>query len=374
MERPLRVAVDATSLYDVRTGVGRFTAALLQEVAPLDELEVTAFAVTWRGHGELETMVPAGVAAAPRRMAAAPMRSLWRRFGHPRIEHWVGPIDVVHGPNYVVPPARAARVVTVHDLTFLHFPQFCTREVLQYPGLLRRAIDTGAWIHTDSDFVRDEVIELLGADAARVVSVPLGITLPADREATRGRQIAGGDEYVLALGTVEPRKNLPVLVEAFDAVAAQRPELRLVVAGPDGWGVPAFRDAVARATHRDRIVRLGFVSEADRGHLLAGAGVVAVPSHYEGFGLTAVEAMLAGAPVVASAAGSHREVVGNGGLLVPPGDRDALSDALLAVLGDSVLAESLRQRGRVQAQRYSWRAMGAGIEALWRRAASADGG
>lgn len=372
---PLRVAVDATSLFGARTGVGRFTACLLDELGPRADVDVSTFAVTWRGGDELAGLVPAGITAvsgANKRMAARPLRELWRWVDRPRIERWTGRIDVVHGPNFVVPPARAARVVTIHDLTFEHFPDFCTADVLQYPALIRRALRGGAWVHTDSEFVRLEVIEVFGADPDRVVAVPLGVTTPPSLDAAGGRAQAGSDTYVLAVGTIEPRKNLPTLVRAFDSLAATSPELRLVVAGPDGWGVDAFAAAVAAARHRDRIVRLGFVTEAERGDLIAGASVVAVPSFYEGFGLSAAEAMLAGTPVVASDAGSHPEVVGDAGLLVRHDDPDAIAAAIDRVLGDPALAADLRRRGQARAGQLTWPATADGIVALWRRAVGAE--
>jgi hypothetical protein len=132
-----RVAVDATSLYDLRTGVGRFTGALLDELARRADLDLVGYALTWRGHGDLRSLLPAGVDAAPWKMPAAPLRAMWRRADHPRIERWTGRIDLVHGPNYVVPPSGAARVASVHDLTFVHHPEFCTDDVLQYPQLMR---------------------------------------------------------------------------------------------------------------------------------------------------------------------------------------------------------------------------------------------
>lgn len=369
--RPLRVAIDATSLYGPRTGIGRFTASVLEALAPRDDVAIRAFAVTWRGHEDLGSLVPAGVEPVRRRMAAAPLRALWRRTDHPRIERWTGSVDVVHGPNFVVPPARAARVASVHDLTFLHYPQFCTADVLQYPDLVRRALAGGAWVHTDSAFVRQEVIDLLGAPEERVVAVPLGVTAPPSGDAARGRDLAGGDRFVLALGTVEPRKNLPALVAAFDLVAEGDPEVRLVVAGPDGWGVEAYAAAVERAGHRDRIVRVGFVSEQARGDLLAAAAAVAVPSHYEGFGLSAAEAMAAGVPVVASDRGSHPEVVGDAGLLVPPDDVPGLAAALRRVLDDEDLSDRLRRAGRERAAALTWERTAQGLIDLWNAAAAA---
>lgn len=372
---PLRVAVDATSLFGARTGVGRFTTCLLEELAVRDDVQVTAFAVTWRGGDTLSDLLPEGIAAArgaSKRMAARPLRELWRRVDHPRIERWTGPIDLVHGPNFVVPPARATRVVTIHDLTFEHFPEFCTTDVLQYPALIRRALRGGAWVHTDSSFVRNEVIEVFGADPDRVVAVPLGVTPPPSLDPAAGRARAGSDTYVLALGTIEPRKNLPTLVRAFDRLAATHPDLRLVVAGPDGWGVDAYLAAVAAAHHRERIVRLGFVTEAERGDLIAGASVVAVPSYYEGFGLSAAEAMLAGTPVVASDAGSHPEVVGDAGLLVPHDDPDEIAAAIDRVLTDAALAAALRHRGPARAQQLTWPTTAAGIVTLYQRAVGAE--
>lgn len=352
----------------MRTGVGRFVQQLVLQLADRDDVDVLAYAVTWRGQGDLASLVPPGIGAATRRMAANPVRKLWARTDHPRIERLVGPVDLVHGPNYVVPPSRAARVVTIHDLTFLHHPEFCTKHVLEYPGLLARALRTGAWVHTDSEFVRDEVVHELGADPDRVVAVPLGVTPGTSHDPARGQALAGGDRYVLALGTVEPRKNLPGLVAAFDALATDDPDLRLVLAGADGWGGDALTAALAASPHRDRVARIGFVPEADRGDLLAGAAAVAVPSFYEGFGLTAAEAMLAGVPVVASDAGSHREVIGDAGVLVPADDVDALAAALHRVLADEALAADLRRRGPERAARFSWAATADGVVDLWQRA------
>lgn len=369
----LRAAIDATSLYDPLTGVGRVTRELLAHLAVRSDVEAQAYAVTWRGHADLRSLLPHGIEPTSGKMAAAPLRALWRRADHPRIERWTGRIDVVHGPNFVVPPARAARVVTVHDVTFIHHPELCTADVLEYPALLRRAVRGGAWVHTVSEFVREEVIDLLNASPDRVVTVLNGVTPPPSLDRERGRALAGGHRFVLALGTVEPRKDLPTLVAAFDELASNDPDLRLVVAGVDGWGVDAYRAAVDRAHHRSRIVRLGHVAEADRGDLLAGASVVAVPSIYEGFGLVAAEAMLAGTPVVASDRGSHPEVVGDAGILVPAGDPAALGQGLQRVLTDDGLGRDLRGRGRARAGQLSWSSTTDGVVALWQRAIADQG-
>src|SRR5581483_4552812 len=157
---------------------------------------------------------------------------------------------------------------------------------------VRAALAQGAWVHTPSRYVAEEVVELLGADPDRVRPVHHGVPpLVSPGQSPAASPVQG--PYVLALGTVEPRKDLPTLVRAFDRVAAEVPDVRLVVAGADGWGAEAFARALESCAHRDRVVRLGYVSVAQRTVLMRDALVYAYPSLYEGFGLPALEAMSA---------------------------------------------------------------------------------
>lgn len=312
-------------------------------------------------------------------MPARLARLAWQYANRPTSAWLAGATDVVHGPNYVVPPGGgAAEVVTVSDLSAVHFPEMCTPDVLQWPELLGRALARGAWVHTISASVADEVRSLHPSAADRVVAVPLAVRRPAPpspaTDAARGRHLAGGARYVLALGTVEPRKDLPSLVAAFEAVSADDLDLRLVLAGPDGpdrGGVEALTAARDHASSRRRIVRLGWVDDHQRLALLRGATVVAYPSRYEGFGLVPLEAIAAGTPVVATAVGALPEVLGDGGLLVPPGDVDALAAGLSQVLGDRALAADLVSRGDARVDAYSWEDTVDGIVDLYQRAAAA---
>jgi glycosyltransferase involved in cell wall biosynthesis len=350
----LRLAFDATPLLDRRTGIGNAAAELLARFATDPRLDVVAYSATWRGRGRLPAEVPAGVEVVTRPLPARPARALWKRTSFPPIEWWTGDVDVVYGANFVVPPTRrAATVVTINDLTPLRFPEMCTPDTLEYPALLRRAIRAGAWVHTLSEFVADEVRESFAIDAERVVPIHIGAVPIGPGDAAAGARLAGSDDYVLALGTVEPRKGLPALVEAFDAIAGAHPRLRLVIAGADGWGVESLAAAIDRATHRDRVVRRGWVTDQQRAELLHGALVFAYPSVYEGFGLPPLEAMSAGVPVVATAAGSIPEVVGDAALLVPVGDGPALAAALERAVVDPDVRRDLVARGERQLGRYS---------------------
>ncbi|MBO0714148.1 MAG: glycosyltransferase family 4 protein, partial [Acidimicrobiales bacterium] len=230
-----------------------------------------------------------------------------------------------------------------------------------------------------------------GADPDRVRAVHHGIpTIPSDGPApadagptaagptgpdpTDAAGLAPGmGPYVLALGTIEPRKDHPGLVRAFDLLAGAHPELGLVLAGPDGWGTAALEQAVAASGVAHRIVRVGYVSEARRAALLARAAVFAYPSRYEGFGFPPLEAMASGIPVVTTDAGALPEVVGDGALMVPSGDPERLAGALETALYDDCARAELVDKGRRRVACFRWDACAAGLAGLYRDAVAVRG-
>lgn len=362
----MRVAFDLTALHGRRTGVGAFTGELLTRLARRDRLEIVGYSASWRGRRHVHALVPDGVTVATRPMAAQPLRQLWRRVDWPPITWWTGTVDVVHGPNFVVPPGGGAvELLTVHDLTFEHYPELCTRDVLQYPQLIRRALRRGAHVHAVSDFVAAEVLDAFAITSDRVHVVANGVDAATGGDPAAGRRLAGSERYILAIGTIEPRKDFPLLVDAFDVVAAADDGVHLVIAGQDGWGVESFDAARHRARHRDRITRLGFVDEPSRADLLAGAAVFAYPSKYEGFGLAPLEAMSAGIPVVTTRTGALPDVLGDAATFVDPGDRDALAAALTDLVAGTDDRDRLIEKGRAQAARYSWDACADGVARIY---------
>jgi glycosyltransferase involved in cell wall biosynthesis len=372
----LRVAVDATPLLGTRTGVGRFCQGALEALAPIDELETEAFAVTWRRRDRLPALVPPGVHVRQRAMPARPLHVAWSHLPGPALEWFVGSVDVVHGTNFVVPPTRrASRVVTVHDLTTVHYPELCDHSTLGFPRMVRRAVSDGAWVHTPSQFVADEVVAEFDIDRSRVRVVYHGVEPPRpSAPAGRDRVLPNGtSRYVLAVGTVEPRKDYPGLVRAFGQLSDAYRDVALVIAGAVGWGGRAFHEAIEASPSRDRVVQLGYVDNDDLDHWLTGADVLAFPSVYEGFGFPPLEAMAAGVPVVASTAGAVPEIVGDAAVLVTPRDIDGLAAALTSVLGDADLRAALIDKGRCRAAQFTWQACGAGLAALYTDAAAATG-
>lgn len=369
-----RVAIDTTPLIGRRTGIGRLVAGLVDalEDGPVrrGELDLRRIAFTWRGRDD------AGAQRLP--LPARAAQQVWARTDLIPIEWWSGRVDVVHGTNYVVPPTRrAGRLVSVHDLTPVRFPEMCTADTLRFPHLVRRAVEHGAHVHCDSATVAAEVLDWLGDGAGagdlagRIHVVHPGIP-PLDLPPGTTVQPTG-PPYLLSIGTAEPRKDLPGLVRAFAELAGTHPDLRLVIAGAPGWGTDALDAAVAvlPGAVRARIDRPGWIDDTERVRLLAGATVFAYPSLYEGFGFPPLEAMAMGVPVVATRAGSLPEVLGDACPLVPAGDPHAFASAVDLLLADDAQRATQVEAGRRQAAKYRWSAMADGITSVYREVACA---
>ncbi|MBI2016450.1 MAG: glycosyltransferase family 4 protein [Candidatus Rokubacteria bacterium] len=298
------------------------------------------------------------------------------------LEMLVGPVDLFHSPNYVLLPQwRGRRVITIHDLTLLLFPQFHPaerREVLgQNVAAAARRADR---IIADSHCTKRDVVRLLGMPPEKVTVIHLA---PAPAYAPReAADVAPVLErfhiqfrgYLLHVGTIEPRKNLVRLLRAYARLRREGFDLPLVLAGPQGWDNGEAQRSAEALCLGQVVVWTGYLPEEDLVALTAGAGAVAFPSLYEGFGLPVVEAMAAGTPVVTSATSSLPEVAGDAALLVDPQDEDGLAAALRRILKDRDLWEDLRRRGLARARTFSWERTARETLAVYRAAVGgADG-
>ncbi|HXW36011.1 MAG TPA: glycosyltransferase family 1 protein [Acidimicrobiales bacterium] len=371
----IAVAVEATAMLGVRSGVGRFCEGALSALGARGDVEVSAFAISWRRRRRLPAFLPVGVRAHQRAMPARPLHLAWRYTGFPPCEWFIGRTSVVHGTNFVVPPTKsAARVVTVHDLTTVRFPELCDHATLVYPQLVRKAVREGAWVHTPSRFVAEEVISEFGANpdrvrvvyhGARSASTPTSFERDVRRSNFKVDLPDGCERYLLSIGTVEPRKDYPGLVRAFDKLAEEHPDLCLVIAGADGWGTRAFDAAIEQSPFRSRILRLLYPPDEVLEAVLSGAQALVFPSLYEGFGFPPLEAMSAGVPVVATIAGAVPEIVRDAALLVQPGDPEALAHAIDTLLRDRSVVNRLVELGKTRAADFTWQETAAGLVRLY---------
>ncbi len=267
---------------------------------------------------------------------------------------------VMFCPLNVIPLAtRTPAVVCVHDLAFLRFPErFRPARQRYLSTLIGVSVRRAAHVLTVSEFTRREVIELLGVAPGKVTATPngrderIGPLPPGEVAAFRERRRLP-PEFLLFLGTLEPRKNLQTLLQAY---ARRRDELRmpLVVAGGKGWMYEGIFRTVEESGLRDLVHFAGFVPGEELGHWYNAATVLVYPSLYEGFGLPPLEAMQCGTPVVTSNAGSLVEVVGDAGISVEATDAEALGDALVRVTSDPELRAEMRARGLLRAQLFDW--------------------
>ncbi len=358
----LTVAVDTGPLVGARTGIGRFTAELVEALAGLDDAPtLRPYVLSFRAElapGTVRLAYPAGLA-----------QRVWTWFDHPVPRRAFSGCDVVHGTNFVVPPTRSAAVVTVHDCSPLDRPDLVDPVVRRFPALIARAVARGAWVHTPSQYVADQVRERFGTERVRAVwhGGPRLGEAPSRRPPLPGLD---GRPYVLGLGTREPRKNLVRLVQAFGSVRASGHDVGLVLVGKPGSDAPNVDAAIAALppSAAERVVVTEFVTDEQLVWLLAHASVLAYPSLDEGFGLPLLEAMSYGVPVVASAAGALPEVAGDAAVLVPPLDVDALAGALVTTLTDDDHRARLIAAGHVRRALFSWAATAEAFVGLYRQA------
>ncbi len=343
-----KVAFDVGPLIGPRSGVGRAVQHLLGALREQAEPPILhPYVLSFRAPLE------PGTARLP--FPAALAHRTWTRIDRPRADRWLGRPDVVHGTNYVVPPTHSPRLVTVYDCWFLRHPEDVDPDVAHAGAVLRRAVRQGAVVHTSSEATAEQVRELLDAD--RVEVIPLG-TIPVEPPPPHPPPAVrhlDGRPYVVAIGTIERRKNLPLLVAAF-AEAAAGTDLELVLAGAAGNDQPAVLGAIGALAPalRSRVHVLGRIDEPTKSWLLHHARVLAYPSLDEGFGFPVLEAFDAAIPVVASTAGSIPEVAGEAALLVDPRDIAGFAEALLTVHLDDSCRRLLIASGATRSRGYDW--------------------
>jgi glycosyltransferase involved in cell wall biosynthesis len=343
----MKVAVDVSAIPAEPAGAGQYVVRVVEALATSGAVELEL--VTRRDDAERWAGVRAELhAVAPTRR---PLRLVWEQLAGPAI---ASSADVWHGPHYTMPLlSRRPTVVTVHDLTFFDHPEWHeASKVRFFRTMIRQSARRANVLVCVSQRTADRLHELVSPDVPVIVA-PHGVDDTRFGPAPDDVSISLPERFVAFVGTIEPRKNVPGLVRA---VSRLDPSIRLVLAGRSGWGSVAVDEAIAETGMGDRVIRLGYVSDAVVATIYRRAAAVAYPAFAEGFGLPALEALACGAALVTTDRTPMADVVDDAALLVPPGDDDALTDALRALVDGGPQVDRMRARGPQVAAPYTWAA------------------
>jgi glycosyltransferase involved in cell wall biosynthesis len=364
----MHIAIDYTPAVHQRAGIGRYTRGLVQALTRLDsENQYTLMVLGRTGAHFIPPTLPTNF-----KLRFAPISDrwatvLWYRLNLPLpVELFSGQADLFHGPSFTLPPSLTPSLLTVHDLSFLRYPQGAHPALLAWltkavPRSLRRA----RHVLADSESTRADLIELMQVPTDRITVIGAGVEerfQPVTEPETLGQIQARyklPDRFILSVSTLEPRKNFTGLIAAFSqmAAASEMPsiaDLHLVIAGGKGWLYDDIFAAAKTSPFRERIHFAGYVADEDLPALYSLATLFAFPSHYEGFGIPVLEAMACGTPVVCANNSSLPEIAGDAALMVEATDMEALADAMRRLVVDSLLREKLIRRGYEQARKFRW--------------------
>ncbi|MEM7118704.1 MAG: glycosyltransferase family 1 protein [Chloroflexota bacterium] len=354
----LRIGIDCRLPYYQMGGISQYVLHLLPALAALDsENAYRVFHSRKDGRSHTPT--------APnfqRINAWTPCHHRWERWTL-AAELLPHRLDIIHSPDFIPPQFGAKRrVITVHDLNFKYYPQFLTAESRRYYlDQIEWAVDVADHISADSHATRQDLIDLLNVPPDKVTTVHLAANPLYEQswgETAVSRTLAQHNlprGFILFVGTLEPRKNLPMLLKAYHQLRQETAvDVPLILLGGKGWIYDDIFATIDELNLRDHVRHLSGIFDEQLAHLYTAAGVLVTPSHYEGFGLPALEAMHSGCPVIVSNRGSLPEIAGNAGMMLDADDVDAWTEAIERVLLDGGLREEMIENGRLHAQTFRW--------------------
>ena len=369
----LTIGIDFTSAVRERAGIGRYARELIRALARLDRDNRYVLFVPRDAHDELlrfDWSPNFQIVRAP--LTERYLAALWHKFRVPLfVEAFTGRVDVFYSPDFLLPPTRARRtLVTIHDLSYVRVPECFPAPLLAYLNrAVPRALARADLVLADADSTRRDVNDVYRVPLDKIKTLYSGVDPRfnpsiAPESQARVRELTQGKPYLLAVSTIQPRKNYSRLIEAFAKIANSELGIansqfairnsRLVIAGHRGWMYEDVFETVERLGLQDRVIFPNFFADADLPALYANATLFVYPSLYEGFGLPVAEAMACGTPVVCSKASSLPEVAGDAVLYFDPRDVNAMADAMQRALSDESLRDQMRGRGFAQVKQFSW--------------------
>ena len=360
----MRILLDYRPALRHRTGVGEYAhelARALVETSPGPSEQLVLFSSSWKDRAN-PSAVP-GVTWSDRRWPNRVLNFCWHRLGRPSAERLAkAELDVVQAFHPLLIPARhAAQVVTVHDLNFMDYPEHTAREIRRdYPKLAPTHVRRADHVIVNSNTTANDVRARFGVDPSRITVCTPG----APPWVARTEEPKPGS--ILFLGTLEPRKNLGILLDAYERLISLRPNVPpLVLAGGSS---ESSKEILTRAAHKPLVGRVelpGYVAPADREALYRRASILVMPSHTEGFGIPVLEAMTIGVPVAVAHRGALPEVAGAAGVFFEPDDAVELASHMADLLDSPARRQTLREAGWQQAKQFTWRESAHRLRQAW---------
>lgn len=356
----MKIAIDTTAIPAHRTGAGNYIFNLVRTLTEVDRAN-QYYIFTQAMHAADFATAQSNVHVIVLNHTNRPARMLWEQVTLPRYLKRLK-IDVLHSPHYTMPLAKpTTSIVTFCDMTFFLIPDMHSRSKrLFFRTMMRLSARRADHLIAISESTKQDMIRVLGLPASRIKVTPLAAG-PSYRPLPRStveRVCEAYDlefgQYIAYVGVLEPRKNVPLLINAYAAIATDFPDVPLVIAGKKGWMYDAIFNTVQQLGIQDRVRFLGYVPDDDLPALYNGARAFVYPSNYEGFGLPVLEAMQSGAVVITTNVSSMPEVAGDGAMLIEPNDQAGLEVALRRVLCDPQFSAELIERAARRATQFSW--------------------
>ncbi len=356
----MKICIDIQSAVAQHAGVGRYTDQLVRSLIQYDgNDELSLFCFDFKNKGtpfDSEKIKQQKIKYIPGRAA----QLAWKTIKWPPFNYFAGKHDIYHFPNFFLPPLTHGKsVVTIHDMSFMRYPEFAETKNLQF---LTKHIKTTAEradaIITDSKFSADEICELMKIDTSKLFPIHLGINSnfckpPAETQQKTVKRLKLEKPYIVTVGTVEPRKNIPFMIKVFEQIKNYDGEL--VIAGMLGWKCEDILNTIKTSPAANRIRYISYVEDCDLNTLYGGADCFITTSFYEGFGFPPLEAMACGTPVISSSGGSLAEVLCSGACIIDNFDIEEWTAALTKLLTDSTYQTQLKEQAPIHAAKFNWK-------------------
>jgi len=359
----LKICIDIQSAVAQRAGVGRYTKVLVENLIKnghADQLKLFYF-----NFKKFESPIDNTDNIEMKPITYIPgqfVQKAWKTINFPTFDFFAGKADVYHFPNFIIPPVadkKGKKIVSIHDTSFIRFPQFTEEKNLKYiTKKIKKTVERADKIITISHFSAEEIKTLLNVPEHKIAVTHLGISesfMPEDKheaflKVKEKTQIA--DPYILTLGTVEPRKNLLLAIEMFEKM--KHFDGNLVIAGMLGWKYETIMEKIKESPKSKKIIYLNYVPDGLLSSLYSAASLYIIPSHYEGFGFPPVEAMACGTPVLSSKGGSLPEILGNAAEYAEFNAPEQWADKAEQIINTQSIQNDLIKKGIKQASKYRW--------------------